>query len=640
MKKRRCFIGAVALLSLFSSCAGNKISSSETSLSPSFDRELKIFFDPTKASEDAISPLIYGTFIEHIEKCIYGGIWAELIMDRKFVAPIGEDVSQWKKASGSTVQSEGEITYSGDYSAHMTAGSSFYQRGLQLEDHCGYDAYFYAQGSGSVEMSLIDSSGSRVSSEIVVASDSFAQYRFHLNSLGKGYYTVEYRLLNGEVYLDSLSLMKDDHIDGMRKDTLDKLKELNSPLYRWPGGNFVSGYDFYDGIGDRDSRPSRRNLEYAGALDDFKNDDDRLASDLSRIGSDGFYSVYEPNDFGVDEFIRFCQYVGAEPNIVLNSGLGSVQMALDEVEYLLGTDSPYASLRPQKEPYEVKYISIGNEMNGAWQLGHMEIGAYAEKHNAIAEGIKKISDSVEIIGVGDNSSSWSSEMIRLCPGNIDALSEHFYAERKEDSVKEHILSLKNQAAYRIANHREVKGTSSIKMAIDEFAYDNATGASRLKDGMGVAACYNEMIKNADVVELACYSSTVNATQGQILTDAYRAYMEGGGYVSKLYRSYMQDFYVEVICNLTAFDDYVEVNATVSSDRKTMSISVINASDEAIRIANGQIDEYLYRSFVTSDSFEGKNGEDSEELIWVEQDDSSDSSVVPPRSVSILTVRLK
>ena len=95
----------------------------------------------------------------------------------------------------------------------------------------------------------------------------------------------------------------------MRADTLKILKELDSPVYRWPGGNFVSGYDWRDGIGDRDRRPPRKNPAWSGI---------------------------EPNDFGLDEFMTFCRYLNTDPYIAVNSGLGDVEMAVAEVQYANG----------------------------------------------------------------------------------------------------------------------------------------------------------------------------------------------------------------------------------------------------------------------------------------------------------------
>ena len=108
----------------------------------------------------------------------------------------------------------------------------------------------------------------------------------------------------GRFSVGTVSLMPADNVQGMRADTLALLKELDSPVYRWPGGNFVSGYNWQDGIGDPDRRPPRKNPAWQGI---------------------------EHNDMGLDEFMVFCRVLKTEPYIAVNSGLGEVQAAVDEV---------------------------------------------------------------------------------------------------------------------------------------------------------------------------------------------------------------------------------------------------------------------------------------------------------------------
>ena len=107
----------------------------------------------------------------------------------------------------------------------------------------------------------------------------------------------------------TVSLMPADNVEGLRADVLALLKELNSPVYRWPGGNFVSGYDWKDGLGDPDRRPPRKNPAWQGV---------------------------EHNDVGIHEFMRFCELVGTDPYITVNSGQGNETLAADEVEYVNG----------------------------------------------------------------------------------------------------------------------------------------------------------------------------------------------------------------------------------------------------------------------------------------------------------------
>jgi alpha-N-arabinofuranosidase len=113
--------------------------------------------------------------------------------------------------------------------------------------------------------------------------------------------------------IGTASLMPDDNVEGLRADTLALLKELRAPIYRWPGGNFVSGYDWRDGIGDRDRRPPRTNPAWTGV---------------------------EHNDFGMHEFIRFCQLVGTEPWITVNTGFGDAYSAAAQLEYCNARPTP------------------------------------------------------------------------------------------------------------------------------------------------------------------------------------------------------------------------------------------------------------------------------------------------------------
>ena len=118
--------------------------------------------------------------------------------------------------------------------------------------------------------------------------------------------------------------MPADNVRGIRRDTLALLKQLNAPIYRWPGGNFVSGYDWRDGIGPRDRRPPRTNPAWTGV---------------------------EHNDFGIDEFLDFCHEIDAEPMIAVNTGFGDDYSAAQEVEYATArADTIGGSWRVEERP--------------------------------------------------------------------------------------------------------------------------------------------------------------------------------------------------------------------------------------------------------------------------------------------------
>lgn len=644
MRKRIKTLLPLVLLLTLSGCGvkdstTDKSSTAETA-DPLLQREMKevpMEFSINDISSFEINPYIYGTFIEHIESCIYNGIWSETIMDRKFYAPIGKDVSQWSIKKG-TVDNGSQSPFEGKYSPVLNKGSSIIQRGIAL-DSKNYNGYLYAKGNGTLTLIYtIDSK--EVKEEIKVSSSDYQKYTYTLLSPSKTKKaTLEILSDTDNISIDSLSLMPEDNYYGMRKDTLEKLKELNAPFYRWPGGNFVSGYDFYDGIGDRDKRPTKRNLNYIGLEESFATDADRLASDLMNIGSLGFYGAFEPNDFGLDEFIKMCRYLNAEPNIVVNSGLGSAQMAKDEVEYCNGSEGRYASLRPQKESYNVKYFSIGNEMNGDWQLGHTDINTYTERHNTFAKAMKSVDPNIKIIAVGDNASSWTQAMVNACKNQMDYTSEHFYAERVEDNVKEHILSMKKQAEMRINNHRNINGIGDIKMAIDEYAYMNAEVPSRMKDGMGIASGVNEMIKNGDVVSIACYSSTVNATQGQIITDNFASYLEGSGYALSLYKDNLKNHYLPMKYRLSAGDEYYEAIMTINKEKTEVALAVINTTDKILKFTNRLFKKGITQDIVQGEFLESTNSSKGDELKRTKRTLNAEYAVVEPRSISVTTLKL-
>src|SRR5512136_274458 len=134
--------------------------------------------------------------------------------------------------------------------------------------------------------------------------------------------------------------------NGFRKDFIDLIKELRVPVVRWPGGNFVSGYNWEDGIGPKEQRPAKLDLAW------------------NRI---------ENNQMGTDEYVKFCKLIGAENFICINAGTGTLDDARHWVEYCnYPKGTYYSDLRRKygnEEPYNIKYWALGNEIDGPWQMG-------------------------------------------------------------------------------------------------------------------------------------------------------------------------------------------------------------------------------------------------------------------------------
>lgn len=169
---------------------------------------------------------------------------------------------------------------------------------------------------------------------------------------------------------------------------------------------------------------------------------------------------------------------------------------------------------------------------------------------------------------------------------------------------------------------------------------NAEVSSRLKDGMGIISGVNEMIKNSDVVSIACYSSTVNATQGQIATDDFNAYLEGSGYALSIYRDNLKDYYLPVKYKATVGDDYYEIIMTVNKEKNEVAIGVINTTDQILKLTNRLFDEGITQDILEGEFLESSNSVKGEELKRTKRTLNAAYVVAEPRSISVTTLKIR
>ncbi|UCD76060.1 MAG: hypothetical protein JSV91_03880, partial [Phycisphaerales bacterium] len=534
------------------------------------DLDLMVTIDAGKAGEP-ISPFVYSQFIEHLGRCIYGGIWAEMIEDRKFFYRIGEGESPWKPTtSGGGLEMSREQPFAGEQTP-VLRGGGIAQDGLGLVKGRDYVGYIWLKGdtgAEQVQVSLIwgDAPAQRQTVRINQITTEYVKTSLRFTA---GARTDNGRIemsasRRGEVSIGTISLMPADNINGMRADTIALLKELNAPMYRWPGGNFVSGYEWRDGIGDRDRRPPRKNPAWQGI---------------------------DSNDFGLDEFITFCQEVNAEPLVVVNTGFGDAYSAAQEVEYANGSsNTPMGALRAangHEKPYGVKWWGIGNEMYGGWQLGHIPLGQYILKQNDFVRRMRAIGPDIKCIAVGAVG-GWSEGMLKGSADHMDVLSEHFYCGEKGDLI-EHVAQIPG-AVKRIADaHRRYRKTipelegRDIRIAIDEWnywygphLYGELGVRYHLKDALGVAAGLHEMFRSTDIVSMAHYAQTVNVI-GCIKTTKTDAAFATTGLALKLYRERFGAIPLEVTGNVDL--PGLDVAAAFTEDRTALTIAVVNPTAE-------------------------------------------------------------
>ena len=574
----RRFALSLLLICLLALTVANRVASAgekSAAASPADAQSLRISIDAT-AVREPMSKYIYGQFIEHLGRCIYGGIWAEMLEDRKFFYPVGATESPWKPigpADGVTMDHQqpfvGEqtpkIELGGDGGVPMggiVQGELALRRGKRYVGRIWLAAERAAAAKAPpVEVSLVwgDGPADRQTIRISNLTPQYVQMSFRFTAGGD---TDAGRLEigatgAGSFHVGTVSLMPADNIYGMRADTIALLRQLDAPVYRWPGGNFVSGYNFKDGLGDPDRRPPRKNPAWKGI---------------------------EHNDFGLNEFMTFCRLVNTEPYVTVNSGQGDVQLAVNEVQYANGgPQTPLGKLRAQQghfQPYGVKWWSIGNEMYGKWQLGHMPLDEYIAKHNQFAAAMRAEDPSIKLIAVG-NVGKWSEGMMQHSADQMDLVSEHFYSKSKPDLI-EHIDQART-AIRRIADaHRgyrtkfdSLKG-KDIRIALDEWNYwygEHIYGelGTRyfLKDALGIAAGLNEYARQTDMIFMANYAQTVNVI-GALKTTKTDAALESTGLALMLYRRHFGVVPVAVEATPP-----LDVAAAWNADRKALTVAVVN-----------------------------------------------------------------
>jgi len=318
--------------------------------------------------------------------------------------------------------------------------------------------------------------------------------------------------------------------NGFRKDVMDEIRKMGVPIVRYPGGNFVSGYNWLDGIGPKQDRP--RVLDKA-------------------------WDTLNTNQFGTDEFMAWCKAVGTLPLMGLNLGTGTAEQAAALVEYCnVPQGTKWSDLRRKNgsaEPYNVKHWCLGNEMDGPWQIGHMTATEYGMKAQDAARQMHAVDPSLKLIACGSSGPfmptylEWDREVLEQCYDYVDALSLHRYLgntdqETGKDSTKYMAmnLSMEKQIKETLAVCDLVQGhkrsPKKLWLSFDEWnvwyrerSGDATTGHGKenphlleeiynLEDALLVGGILNTLIRNADRVKLACLAQLINVI-APIMTNA-------------------------------------------------------------------------------------------------------------------------
>lgn len=246
--------------------------------------------------------------------------------------------------------------------------------------------------------------------------------------------------------------------DGFREDVIDLVKELGVSTIRYPGGNFVSGYRWEDGVGPREERPRRLDLAWHST---------------------------ETNEVGLDEFARWIDKAGSELMYAVNLGTRGVQEALDVLEYAnirSGTRlSDWRIANGVTEPYGISMWCLGNEMDGPWQLGHSSADDYGKLASQTAKGMRQLDPSIELVVCGSSSAtmptfgSWERTVLEHTYDDVDFISCHAYYQEKNGDLGSFLASAVNMdhfidSVVATADHvKAVRGSDkTINISFDEW----------------------------------------------------------------------------------------------------------------------------------------------------------------------------
>ncbi|MBE5927931.1 MAG: alpha-N-arabinofuranosidase [Lachnospiraceae bacterium] len=304
---------------------------------------------------------------------------------------------------------------------------------------------------------------------------------------------------------------------GLRKDTIELVKELNVPVTRYPGGNFVSAYNWEDSVGPVNERPKRPELAW---------------------------QVIESNEFGLNEFMTWAKLAGTEPMMAVNLGTRGIDAARNVLEYCnFKGGTYYSDLRKKHgvdEPYNIKLWCLGNEMDGPWQIGHKSATEYGSLAWETAKAMKTLDPNIELVACGSSGlwmptfGDWEATVLDYCYDSVDYISLHtYYNNHANDSADflANSLGMNDFIKSVVATCDYIKGKKhskkQINLSFDEWnVWYHSNEADRklekwvhaphqledvynMEDALLVGSMLITLINNCDRVKIACLAQLVN-----------------------------------------------------------------------------------------------------------------------------------
>lgn len=634
----------------------------------------RIEIDATSA-EGRISPHLYGQFIEFMFEGIKYGLHAELIRDRGFEDPAEATglPRLWERYPdsrnddyGLSLRRDEDVAYPDAHRSDGTTGGhslrvelrpaviarhGVYQARVPVRRGVEYQGYVWIKTdafAGAVTLALEGDAGGRVYAEARIGEvdGDWKKYAFTLRPVAddpRARFVILFEG-RGAMWLDQVSLMPGDAVDGVRADVFNEVERLAPGFIRWPGGNVAQDYHWQWGIGSRDARPTWVNLSWGNEL--------------------------ETGDFGTAEFIRFARGVGAEPSITVNvEGRGATaEEAAAWVEYCNGpATSRYGAMRARDghpEPYAVHYWEIGNEIWGDWVRGHSDAETYAGNLTRYAAAMRAVDPSIELIAVGDNDMAWNRTVLRRARERVDYLAiHHYYGRREMQGDPRNLLArpLHYERFYGdvAAFLRELEPARRPKLAINEWGLDLPESQQySILAALYAARLMNVFERQSDLVAMSAVSDLVNGWPGGIIQAG-----RDGVFVTPIYlvnRLYASHLGAERLKTTAAVSEAsrdrgadaataLDIVASRSKDGATIYLKAVNTDLDRpvtarVSVRGAALSSTAVVERVVADSLAAVNGFATVDAVRIVRDSMTASDgfslELPAHSVAVVTFTVR
>lgn len=420
------------------------------------------------------------------------------------------------------------------------------------------------------------------------------------------------------------------NVDGFRNDVLEYVKDLNLEYIRYPGGNFVSGYNWKDGIGDVSKRPQRLDLAWKSI---------------------------ETNEIGLDEFFKWTQQAETQIMGAVNLGTGNIRDAAEIIEYSnhkCGTTLSEERIKNgNKEPYNINLWCLGNEMDGAWQIGQLDAKEYGRKAREAAKMMKLVDPEIETVLVGSSSPlqpsfpMWDRVALEESFDYVDYISLHRYYWN-EGNDQDFVACYKDfdefiKTMYSTVNYVKAvkRSNKDIHLSIDEWNiwYLNDVKlkdwehAPRILednysflDALAFSGMLITILNNCDKVKIACLAQLVNVIAPIVTVPNGIAFKQTVYYpfylFSKFGRGTVLNTYNNSTKIRTKYDETTEtlISTTVyDKDKGEINLFILN-----LDLSNSQVINIKFYDF--------KNIEFIEQYILFEDDLTKKNTAANPKNV--------